>query len=68
VRCFSLVHLRHCSGDSVAELGHRESADGGAGAVERNDGMTGSVENFHYILLSGTEDSVVHCSGDVHCC
>jgi hypothetical protein len=68
VRCFSLVHLGHCSGDFVAELGHGKSGDGSARAVELNAGMTGSAKNFHYILLSGTEDSVVHCSGDVHCC
>jgi hypothetical protein len=62
------VHLRHCSGDSAVELGHGESADESAGAAELNARMTGSAENFHYILLSGTEDSMVHCSGDVHCC
>jgi hypothetical protein len=58
---------RHCSGDFAAELEHEESADESAGAAELNVG-TGSTENFHYILLSETEDSVVHCSGDVHCC
>jgi hypothetical protein len=61
------VHLRHCSGDSAAELEHGESADESAGAAELNVGTTGSAVNFHYILLSGTEDSVVHCNGDVHC-
>jgi hypothetical protein len=64
----SLVHLRHCLGDSAAELEHRESADESTGAAELNVGTTGSAENFHYILLSETEDSVVHYSGDVHCC
>jgi hypothetical protein len=51
VRCFSLVHLRHGSGDSAAELEHGESADESAGAAELNVGMTGSAEYFHYILL-----------------
>jgi hypothetical protein len=68
VRCFSLVHLRHCSGDSAAELEHEESAGKSAGAAELNVGMTGSAENFHHVLLSETEDSVVHYSGDVYCC
>jgi hypothetical protein len=67
VQCFSLEHLG-CSGDSAVELGHEESADGSAGAAELNAGMTGSAENFHYILMSGTEDSVVHCRGVVSCC
>jgi hypothetical protein len=61
------VHLRHCSGDSATELEHGESTDESAGAVELNVGMTGSAENVHSVPLSETEDSVVHCSGDVHC-
>jgi hypothetical protein len=68
VRYFSLVHLRHCSGDSAAELEHGESADESVRAAELIVGTTGSAENFHPVLLSETEDSVVHCSGDVHCC
>jgi hypothetical protein len=53
---------------AILLLNWRESADESAGAAELNVGTTGSAENFHYILLSETEDFVVHCSGDVHCC